>query len=44
MAVITDKQAENEVERAFGRRLHRLAIKAGKIVYKRDLTIIYVEG
>ena len=44
MAVTTAKQAENEGERAFGRRLHRLAIKAGNVVDKRDLTTIYVEG
>ena len=44
MAVTTAKQAENEGEKAFGRRLHRLAIKAGNVVEKRDLTTIYVEG
>jgi hypothetical protein len=44
MAVTTAKQAENEGERAFDRRLHRLAIKAGNVVDKRDLTTIYVEG
>lgn len=44
VAVTTAKQAENEGERAFGRRLHRLAIKAGNVVDKRDLTTIYVEG
>jgi hypothetical protein len=44
MAVTTAKQAENEGEKAFGRRLHRLAIKAGNVIDKRDLTTIYVEG
>jgi hypothetical protein len=44
MAVTTAKQAENEGERAFGRRLHRLAIKAGNDIYKWDLTTIYVKG
>jgi hypothetical protein len=44
MAVTTAKQAEGEGERAFGRRLHRLAIKAGNVVAKRDLKTIYVEG
>jgi hypothetical protein len=29
---------------SFGRRLHRLAIKAGNVVDKRHLTTIYVEG
>jgi hypothetical protein len=37
MAVTTAKQAEGEGERAFGRRLHRLPIKAGNVVAKRDL-------
>jgi hypothetical protein len=44
MAVTTAKQAKNEGEKSFGRRLHRLAIKAGNVVHKRDLTTIYVEG
>jgi hypothetical protein len=44
MAVTTAKQAENEGEKSFGRRLHRLAIKAGNVIDKRDLTTIYVEG
>jgi hypothetical protein len=44
LAVTTAKQAEGEGERAFGLRLHRLAIKAGKVVAKRDLKTIYVEG
>jgi hypothetical protein len=43
-AVNTAKQAENEGERAFGRLLHRLAIKAGNVVDKRDLSTICVEG
>jgi hypothetical protein len=43
MAVTTSKQAENEGKKSFGRRLHRLAIKAGNVVDKRDLTTIYVE-
>jgi hypothetical protein len=44
MAVTTAKQAENKGERTFGRRLHRLAIKAGNVVNKCNLTTIYVEG
>jgi hypothetical protein len=44
IAVTTAKQAENEGEKAFGHRLHRLAIKAGNVIDKRDLTTIYVEG
>jgi hypothetical protein len=44
MALTTAKQAENEGERAFGRRLHRLAIEAGNVVESHDLTTIYVEG
>jgi hypothetical protein len=44
MAVTTAKQAGNEGEKAFGHRLHRLAIKAGNVIDKRDLTTIYVEG
>jgi hypothetical protein len=44
MAVTTAEQEENEGERAFGRRLHRLAIKAGNFIDKRDLTTIYVVG
>jgi hypothetical protein len=44
MAVTTAKQAEKETERSFGRRLHRLAIRAGNVIDKRDLTTIYVEG
>jgi hypothetical protein len=43
MAVTTAKQAEGEGERAFGRRLHRLAIKAGNVVSKRDIKTIHVE-
>jgi hypothetical protein len=44
IAVTTAKQAEKETEKAFGRRLHRLAIRAGNIIDKQDLTTIYVEG
>jgi hypothetical protein len=44
IAVTTTKQAEKETEKAFGRRLHRLAIRAGNVIDKQDLTIIYVEG
>jgi hypothetical protein len=44
MAFTQGKLAENEGERDFGRWLHRLAIKAGNVVDKRDLTSIYVEG
>jgi hypothetical protein len=44
MAVTTAKQAEKETEKSFGRRLHRLAIRAGNVIDKRDLTTIYVEG
>jgi hypothetical protein len=44
LAVTTAKQAEKETEKAFGRRLHRLAIRAGNVIDKQDLTTIYVEG
>jgi hypothetical protein len=44
VAVTTAKKAENEGERAFGRRLHRLAINSINVVDKRDLTTIYMEG
>jgi hypothetical protein len=44
MAVTTAKQAENEGEKSFSRRLHCLAIKAGNVVDKRDLNTIYQEG
>jgi hypothetical protein len=44
MAVTTAKEAEGEGERVFGRRLYRLAIKAGNVVAKRYLKTIYVEG
>jgi hypothetical protein len=44
VAVTTAKQADNEGEKSFCRRQHRLAIKAGNVVDKRDLTIIHVEG
>jgi hypothetical protein len=44
MAVTTAKQAERKSEKSFGRCLHRLAIRAGNIIDKRDLTTIYVEG
>jgi hypothetical protein len=44
IAVTTAKQAEKETEKAFGRRLHRLAIRAGNVIDKQDLTTIYVEG
>jgi hypothetical protein len=43
MVVTTAKQVDGEVERAFGRRLHCLAIKAGNVVDKRHLKTIYVE-
>jgi hypothetical protein len=43
MAVTIAKQAENEGEKSLGPRLHRLAIKAGNVVDKLDLTTIYVE-
>jgi hypothetical protein len=43
MAVTTSKKAENEGEKSLGRWLHRLTIKAGSVVDKRDLTTIYVE-
>jgi hypothetical protein len=43
MAVFTANQAENEGQKSFGRRLHRLAIKSGNVVDKPDLTTIYVE-
>jgi hypothetical protein len=38
------QQADNEGERAFSRRLHRLTIKAGNVVDKRELTTIYMKG
>jgi hypothetical protein len=44
IAVTTAKQTEKETEKAFGRRLHRLAIRAGNVIDKQDLTTIYVEG
>jgi hypothetical protein len=44
MAFTTANQAEKETENAFGRRLHRLAIRAGNVINKQDLTTIYVEG
>jgi hypothetical protein len=44
MAVTTAKQAEKESEKSFGRRHHRLAVRAGNFIDKRDLTTIYVEG
>jgi hypothetical protein len=44
IAVTTAKQAEKETEKAFGRRLHRLAIGSGNVLDKQDLTTIYVEG
>jgi hypothetical protein len=44
LAVTTAKQAENEGEKSFGRRLHRLTIKAGNVFDKRDLITIYVQG
>jgi hypothetical protein len=44
IAVTTAKQAEKETEKSFGRRLHRLAIRAGNVIDKQDLTTIYVEG
>jgi hypothetical protein len=44
IAFTTEKQAEKETEKAFGRRLHRLAIRAGNVIDKQDLTNIYVEG
>jgi hypothetical protein len=43
MAVTTAKQAERESEKSFGSRLHRLAIRAGNTIDKRDITTIYVE-
>jgi hypothetical protein len=43
IAVTIAKQAEKENEKAVGRRLHRLAIRAGNVIDKRDLTTIYVE-
>jgi hypothetical protein len=42
--VTTANQAEKETEKAFGRHLHRLAIRAGNFIDKQDLTTIYVEG
>jgi hypothetical protein len=42
MAVTTAKQAEKEPEKSFGRRLHRLAIRAGNVIDKQDLTTTYV--
>jgi hypothetical protein len=44
IAVTTAKQVEKETEIAFGRRLHRLAIRAGNFIDRQDLTTIYVEG
>jgi hypothetical protein len=44
MAFTTAKKAENEGEKSFGRQPHRLSIKAGNVVDKRDLTTIYLEG
>jgi hypothetical protein len=44
IAVTTAKLAEKETEKAFGRRLNRLAIRAGNVIDKQDLTTIYVEG
>jgi hypothetical protein len=44
IAVTTAKQAEKETEKALGRRLHRIAIRAGNVIDKQDLTTIYVEG
>jgi hypothetical protein len=43
MAVTTAKKAEKESEKSFGRRLHRLAIRAVNVIDKRYLTTIYVE-
>jgi hypothetical protein len=44
IAVTTVKQAEKETGKAFGRRLHRLAIQSGNVIDKQDLTTIYVDG
>jgi hypothetical protein len=44
ISVRTTKQAEKETEKAFGRRLYRLAIRAGNVIDKQDLTTIYVKG
>jgi hypothetical protein len=43
ITVSTERQLEGEDERAFGRRLQRVAIRAGNVVNKRDLKTIYVE-
>jgi hypothetical protein len=44
MAVTIAKKSEKESRKSFGRRLHRLAIRAGNDIDKRILTTIYVEG
>jgi hypothetical protein len=44
MAATTAKMLEGEDERAFGRRLHRAAIRAGNVIDKSNLKTIYVEG
>jgi hypothetical protein len=41
IAVTTAKQAEKETEKAFGRLLHRLAIRAGNVIDKHDIHICY---
>jgi hypothetical protein len=43
IAATTAKQAEKETEKDFGRRLHRLDIRAGNVIEKQDLTTIYEE-
>jgi hypothetical protein len=44
MAATTAKMLDGEDERAFGRRLHRAAIRAGNVIDKTNLKTIYVEG
>jgi hypothetical protein len=44
MAATTARMLEGEDERAFGRRLHRAAIRAGNVIDKSNLKTIYVEG
>jgi hypothetical protein len=44
MAANTARMLEGEDERAFGRQIHRAAIRAGKVIDKLNLKTIYVEG
>jgi hypothetical protein len=44
MPATTAKMLEEDDERAFARRLHRAAIKAGNVIENSNLKTIYVEG